>query len=201
MDYFDILVSVNKISIFFFVITILFIIYEFYLYSKERGRSKNIPVKIPNIEEAPKLTLNTSPLKQMSDEKPLQVAKKLNNKFLIIGGIAVFVFGFIFVISYVFILRQRTQEEQTRVLPTTKPTSTPTTLPTQTPTPTVSVISEEEPTPASPSPTIEEIIVAEVSPTETPSVTKEQIPAAGSAFYPLFIFAASVVLILVAFVL
>ncbi len=203
MDYFDILISVNKISIFFFVITVLFILYEFYLYNKERGRSKNIPVKIPDIEEAPKLTLNASPLKQMSDEKPPQVAKKPNNKFLIIGSIAVFVFGLIFFISYVYILRQRTQDEQTRVSPTTKPTATatPTTSPTRTPTPTVSIISEEEPTPASPSPTIEEIVVAEVSPTETPSVEEEQIPAAGSAFYPLFIFAASAVLILVAFVL
>ena len=204
MDYFDILISVNKISIFFFVITVFFILYEFYLYNKEKGKNKDIPVKMPSLEEAPKLILNATPVKQLSDEKPPPIAKKPNNKFLLIGGIAIALFGLIFIVSYLFISRQQQEEELTKVLPTTKPSVTPKISPTQIPTPTVSDIIEEETVPASPSPTIsleEEIVVAEVSPTEAPVVEEEQIPAAGSAFYPLFIFAASVVLILVAFVL
>lgn len=204
MDYFDILISVNKISIFFFVITVLFILYEFYLYNKEKGKNKDIPVRMPSLEEAPKLILNATPVKQLNAEKNSPIARKPNNKLIIIGAISIALFGLIFVVSYIFISKRQPQEESTKVLPTKQPTSSPIISPTQTPTPTVLVISEAEPTTASPSPTIlpeEEVIVAEVSPTETPIVEEEQIPAAGSAFYPLLIFAASVVLILVAFVL
>lgn len=191
MDYFDILISINKISIVFFAITVLFILFEFYLYSKEKRRSQNTQVETPNA------TL----LKQMSEENPLQVAKKPNNKILIIAGIAVIFFGLIFAASYFVISKKQTQEGPTTVLPTIKPTAKPTISPTQTPIPTESLIAEEEPIPASPSPTIEEIIVAEVSPTETPQVEEVQAPEAGSSSYTLFIFAASIILILVAFAL
>lgn len=191
MDYFDILISINKISIVFFAITVLFILFEFYLYSKEKRRSQNSQVETPN----------ATPLTQTGEENPLQTEKKPSNKFLIIAGIGVVIFGLIFAASYFVISKKQTQEGPTTVLPTTKPTVRPTITPSQTPIPTESLIAEEEPTPASPSPTIDEIIVAEVSPTETPQVGEAQVPEAGSSFYTLFIFAASVILILAAFVL
>ncbi len=212
MDYFNILISVNKISIFFFVITVLFVFYEFYQFQKDRRKWKDVPVKVPTIEGSEKIEIKSPPLKAFS-QKPAKRAKKPNKKLLIGGAFLISLFGLLFVASYIYI-SQNSQERLTTQTRAVQPTAIPTPLSSPTSIPTVA------PPTTAPTETLlaaanleeeagEEIIVEEdEEATEEAEITEDLEPSenqglltAGNTYYSLAIFAASIVFLLVAFVL
>ena len=172
MDFLDLLGSVNKISIFFFIVTLGVLGYEFYLFQKEKRRKEKPTIPTFNAaQKIPRQNYSTSPV---LNEKP-KVLKKHKNLALIITLVIVVFLG---VGLFFTIQNTSTPQEQPPPVSTkaqTNPTSVPSPIITEqaalfiTPTPTQTVLAQN-PT-ASPSPSlVPSLAVGGVlNPTSTPS--------------------------------
>lgn len=214
MDFFQILSSINKISIAFFIITLVVLSWELYLFKKEKERKTKI--NIPQFDE--RLAKPPSYTEIKVDEKNNTLVKKSHTLPLI--GIS---FALIFLIAIAVIaIRNLTEEEPqpvstraTSQSSTFIPTSPPTKTPTKAPQPTEVLLSQNQipeltitptATPqASPSPTKAlggtATYEARLTQTATPTQTKqESIPQAGFIQTPLLLFLIATTTILLSFI-
>ncbi len=197
MNYVELLIEVNKISIIFFFITLLFLVYEFYLFKKEK--SGKVPLKLPQLDfflkNPRKITQDIKP----GDEKPHQ--HKQQKKLIWLSIIFLVIFGVIAILGYLLSVKKepefttRTTAAPVTITPTPTLLPTPTVFPTQQPTLTAQT---EEPTPT-------EILLAEqISPTIESSPTSipdtEALPAAGNTQFQTLIFVVAAVVLFISFV-
>lgn len=101
LDLIDILSKINKAALFFFLATIAFLAYEFYLFHKDRSKKKGI--KLPQFGAAsspaapPPISIkNQQPVAQIAP----MTRKRNNKRALIVIGVTVFALGFAGLIAY-----------------------------------------------------------------------------------------------------
>ena len=175
MDFLNILESVNKVSIFFFIVTLGVMGYEFYLFRKERRKAQKpkIPTFSPAKTAAPGDLAATVPVIQ--DKKT--TIKKHKNLVVIIASVAL---AFLGAVAFIAIRQYTAQQEpvppvrtQAHSSPTKSPSPiqktqplfiTPTVSPTLTPTPEVSPS-------VSPTSTILALSTGTPAPTAEPTTT------------------------------
>ncbi len=96
MEPLSLISSLNKISLVAFLITLTFIIYQFYQLKKEVSTKRSKP-NIPAFNEKASVAANYT--KVLINEKTVASFKKPNRLPLIIGGIFLIVFGIVFFIG------------------------------------------------------------------------------------------------------
>ncbi len=100
IDFIDILSKLNKAALFFFLATIAFLAYEFYLFRKER--SKKSALKVPQFGSAP--VKNVPPVVQNAVNATPKFApsplKRKNNKQLIIIAVSLVTLGIVGLIAF-----------------------------------------------------------------------------------------------------
>lgn len=97
MDFFSVLISVNKISILFFFITLGFLVYEFYLLRKEK--EKGMKPSIPNFSDSIKMKTAGQPVVAKKEEKKLDF-KRPNNIVIVVLILLVILFAGMSILSF-----------------------------------------------------------------------------------------------------
>lgn len=190
MNYVELLIEVNKISIIFFFITLLFLIYKFYLFKKEK--SGKVPLKLPQLDFFLKKPRKITHEVKINEQKPAQ--HKQQKKLIWISSIFLLIFAVIAILGY--LLSAKKEPEFTTLTKAAPVIITPT--PTLLPSP--AIIPTELPVI---SPT--EILVAQsLSPTveSTPTLAPETeaLPVAGTSQYQTIIFFVAAVILFISFV-
>lgn len=217
MDIFSFLSYLNKISLLAFIVTLGFLIYQFYLLKKESIVNKNKTPIIPDFNENEKIdVLNYTKLPNNLNLEHQTVIRKDNNKqivtFIVGAGLLVLTLGVFIILRSKQTNKIEQVSEIVEPTPTLKPvvliSKQPTIkfLITITPTPTKKILSSASLTP---SPT--EVVIALLSPTAkplisessenlTPTSTIFNLPVSGVIDQSLIFFAGAVSLILFAFI-
>lgn len=187
MDILSVLLSVNKIALLFFILTLGFVIYEFSMYLKEGGSQStpHVPQFNPNAQVSDTITVAT-PVQQINTEMP---SKKNRLLPLLIALFLLIVLG---VLAFLY---TPSTKSGSKIAPTTAPKPSPTPLvkslvPTSISKPTAAVfvepiVEEEVTTPTSiPSPTQQVTITP---PSKPVAAVSDTLPAAGSFQYLLLL--------------
>jgi len=115
MNLISLLVSINKLSLVAFLITLVFLGYEFFLFKKERR--KNFRIKVPSFEIGKKYHHEKKVL--VGGEKTI---KKANSSLLSLGLIFLLVFGGMTIIGYTNLSSSSSSQKRLTGAPSSKKT-------------------------------------------------------------------------------
>lgn len=99
-DIIDILSKLNKAALFFFIATVVFLVYEFYLFRKERSKKSKLKVpQFDNVQTAtmPPVVQKAAPTPQFP---PMQKKKRRKSKAVVIAAVSVLALGLVGILVF-----------------------------------------------------------------------------------------------------